>query len=126
MATTIQAQGRPASRPRNRPFSASIQHRTELPQLWSVVIGEMSLVGPRPFPSYHLDEFGEQFRELRRRVRPGLTGLWQVMIRGEGGIREQESYDTYYIRNWSLWMDCYLLTRTLAAVIRGRNLPPGR
>jgi Undecaprenyl-phosphate galactose phosphotransferase WbaP len=93
----------------------------ELPQLSSVVRGDMSLVGPRPFPAYHLTEFRPEFRVLRRRVRPGLTGLWQVMIRGEGSIQEQEMYDTYYIRNWSLWMDCYLLTRTLAAVIRGRG-----
>ena len=93
----------------------------ELPQLWSVVTGDMSLVGPRPFPAYHLTEFPSEFRVLRRRVRPGLTGLWQVMIRGEGSIQEQETYDTYYIRNWSLWMDCYLLTRTLAAVIWGRG-----
>ncbi|MGB3562051.1 MAG: exopolysaccharide biosynthesis polyprenyl glycosylphosphotransferase, partial [Thermoanaerobaculia bacterium] len=93
----------------------------ELPQLWSVVTGDMSLVGPRPFPAYHLTEFRPEFRVLRRRVRPGLTGLWQVMIRGEGSIQEQETHDTYYIRNWSLWMDCYLLTRTLATVIRGRG-----
>jgi lipopolysaccharide/colanic/teichoic acid biosynthesis glycosyltransferase len=93
----------------------------ELPQLWAVVKGEMSLVGPRPLPAYHLTEFHSDFRLLRRRVRPGLTGLWQVMIRGEGTIQEQEAYDTYYIRNWSLWMDCYLLTRTLAAVIQGRG-----
>jgi Undecaprenyl-phosphate galactose phosphotransferase WbaP len=82
----------------------------ELPQLSSVVRGDMNLT-----------EFRPEFRVLRRRVRPGLTGLWQVMIRGEGSIQEQEMYDTYYIRNWSLWMDCYLLTRTLAAVIRGRG-----
>lgn len=91
----------------------------ELPQLWSVVKGDMSLVGPRPFPLYHLAGFSDEFRELRRCVRPGVTGLWQVMIRGEGSSEEQESYDTYYIRNWSLWMDLYILTRTLFAVMRG-------
>jgi lipopolysaccharide/colanic/teichoic acid biosynthesis glycosyltransferase len=93
----------------------------EVPQLIHVLRGEMSLVGPRPFPAYHLARFSPAFRRLRRRVRPGLTGLWQVVVRSEGGVEEQEAYDTYYIRNWSLWMDCYVLARTSAAVLRGRG-----
>jgi len=93
----------------------------ELPQLWSVVKGDMSLVGPRPFPDYHLARFSPAFRELRARVRPGLTGLWQVMVRAEGGLEEQQRFDTYYIRNWSIWMDLYLLARTAMAVVVGRG-----
>jgi Undecaprenyl-phosphate galactose phosphotransferase WbaP len=93
----------------------------ELPQLCSVVMGKMSLVGPRPFPEYHLHEFPPEFRELRRRVRPGLSGLWQVMVRSNGNTNEQRVYDTYYIRNWSLWLDLYILARTIFAVLSGRG-----
>lgn len=93
----------------------------ELPQLWSVLVGDMSLVGPRPFPDYHLASFPPAFRALRAQVRPGITGLWQVVVRAEGGLEEQQRFDTYYIRNWSLWMDLYLLGRTGAAVLGGRG-----
>jgi lipopolysaccharide/colanic/teichoic acid biosynthesis glycosyltransferase len=93
----------------------------ELPQLWSVIIGEMSMVGPRPLPAYHLESFPEEFRTLRSRVLPGLTGLWQVSARSEGDLDVQERLDTYYIRNWSLWMDLYLMAKTFWTVIRGRG-----
>lgn len=93
----------------------------ELPQLWTVLRGDMSLVGPRPFPDYHLEHFPAAFLELRLRVRPGITGLWQVTIRSAGSTTEQESYDSYYIRNWSVWLDLYVLSRTIAAVASGRG-----
>jgi lipopolysaccharide/colanic/teichoic acid biosynthesis glycosyltransferase len=93
----------------------------ELPQFWNVLTGEMSLVGPRPFPDYHLAKFSPGFRELRQRARPGITGLWQVTIRSDGGIKEQEAFDSYYIRNWSVWFDLYILGRTIAAVASGRG-----
>lgn len=91
----------------------------ELPQLWNVLRGEMSLVGPRPFPFYHLDRFDPQFCQLRRKVRPGITGLWQVTERSDGDLRSQQSLDTYYIRNWSFWMDVHVLLGTVRAVWRG-------
>ena len=87
----------------------------ELPQLWNVICGQMSLVGPRPFPDYHLDRFSPAFRAIRTTVRPGLSGMWQVMIRNHGGLEEQESFDIYYIRNWSLWLDFYIMVRTVFA-----------
>lgn len=93
----------------------------ELPQLWTVLRGDMSLVGPRPFPDYHLEQFPTAFLELRLRVRPGITGLWQITVRSAGSATEQESYDSYYIRNWSVWLDLYVLGRTIAAVASGRG-----
>jgi Undecaprenyl-phosphate galactose phosphotransferase WbaP len=93
----------------------------ELPQLLTVIAGDMSLVGPRPFPDYHLERFTPAFRELRQRVRPGITGLWQITIRSAGSTDDQEALDTYYIRNWSVWFDLYVLGRTLLAVASGRG-----
>jgi lipopolysaccharide/colanic/teichoic acid biosynthesis glycosyltransferase len=93
----------------------------ELPQLWQVVKGEMSLVGPRPFPSYHLTEFRDDFRSLRTSVTPGLTGLWQVSVRSNGALDVQQSLDTYYIRNWSPWLDLHILVRTVGVVLLGKG-----
>lgn len=93
----------------------------ELPQLWNVLCGEMSLVGPRPFPHYHLEEFNSEFRTLRRSVMPGMTGLWQVSERSNADLAMQESLDTYYIRNWSIWMDFDLLAKTVTVVLTGKG-----
>jgi Undecaprenyl-phosphate galactose phosphotransferase WbaP len=86
----------------------------ELPQLWNVLRGDMSLVGPRPFPYYHLDQFPAS-------VMPGITGLWQVTARSDGDLKVQEVEDTYYIRNWSPWLDIYILLRTVQAVISAKG-----
>lgn len=93
----------------------------ELPQLWQVIPGTLSLVGPRPFPRYHLEGYHLSILNLRRRVRPGVTGLWQVKVRSRGGLEQQQSHDAYYIRNWSFWMDIYVLGNTALAVLHGRG-----
>lgn len=93
----------------------------EIPQILQIVFGQMSIVGPRPFPQYHTAQYSSAFRSLRRTAKPGLTGLWQVEVRSEGDIEQQEYFDTQYIENWSLWLDFYLVLRTVPVVMRGNS-----
>ncbi len=89
----------------------------ELPQLWNVLKGDMSLVGPRPFPKYHLEAFPIGFQQLRQQVMPGLTGLWQISARSEGDIKVQELLDTQYIEKRSFTYDMKMLLKTVYAVL---------
>lgn len=84
----------------------------ELPQLWNVVRGEMSLVGPRPLPRYHLDQFDESFIRVRESMPPGVTGLWQLKSRRGGSPEMFRQWDSEYVRTWSIWLDLWVIART--------------
>lgn len=88
----------------------------EIPQLFNVLRGQMSLVGPRPLPADHEQELADRVLTMRRRVRPGMTGLWQVSGRSDAGTDGMEQFDSYYVRNWSIWLDVVILVRTFRAV----------
>ena len=92
----------------------------ELPQLWNVLIGDMSLVGPRPPLPSEVSEYME-WHKKRLEVRPGLTGLWQVSGRSLLSFDEQCLLDIYYIENWSLWLDFQILLRTIPEVLFGNG-----
>lgn len=93
----------------------------ELPQLWSVIVGDMSLVGPRPmFPKEFIAATPLQRRKLA--VIPGITCLWQIMGRSEIDTFDRWSQlDLKYIRSWSLWLDLRILARTAGAVLSRRG-----
>ena len=93
----------------------------ELPQLWNVLRGEMSLVGPRPLPVRDVGRFGEAWLMRRFSVMPGLTGLWQVSGRSSLGFDRWVALDLEYIDRWSIWLDLLILLRTVPAVLRARG-----
>ncbi|MEU2349079.1 sugar transferase [Modestobacter sp. NPDC049651] len=97
----------------------------ELPQLWNILRGDMTLVGPRPERPYFVEQFSATYHRYahRHRVRAGLTGFAQVSgLRGDTPIADRARYDNYYIENWSLWLDIKILLRTVSEVVffRGR------
>jgi Undecaprenyl-phosphate galactose phosphotransferase WbaP len=92
----------------------------ELPQIWNVITGDLSLIGPRPIVEEEIKRYQKAFR-LYEKVRPGITGLWQISGRNNTSYDERVDLDTYYVRNWSLWFDIYILAMTPAAVIKGNG-----
>lgn len=92
----------------------------ELPQLWNIVKGEMSLVGPRPYMPSEIEQMGDHPERILNTIlvtRPGLTGLWQVSGRSDVPFEDRIRLDVHYVRNWSLWLDLVILCKTVWVVL---------
>ncbi|HEV8701580.1 MAG TPA: sugar transferase [Candidatus Polarisedimenticolia bacterium] len=93
----------------------------ELPQLYNVLRGDMSLVGPRPLLISEVKHFPFARYGRRFTVRPGMTGLWQVSGRNDCSDRDRLNYDLAYVHEWSFWFDLQILLRTVPVVLRARG-----
>ncbi|MEK8088965.1 undecaprenyl-phosphate galactose phosphotransferase WbaP [Thermithiobacillus plumbiphilus] len=104
--------------PRITPIGAWLRKTSldELPQLWNVLKGDMSLVGPRPVVTAELERYGEDLAYYLE-TRPGMTGLWQISGRNDVGYSERVFLDTWYVKNWSLWYDIVILFKTFNVVL---------
>jgi len=110
--------------PRILPWVGSFLRRSsidELPQIWNMLRGDMTLVGPRPLPDYHLQACDRDFCQLRQTLVPGLTGLWQVMARSNGDVATLRRLDSFYVRNWSVRLDLTILLLTFIVVLLGKG-----
>ncbi len=88
----------------------------ELPQLWNVLRGDMSFVGPRPIVPDEIRRYADTF-PLYRKVKPGITGLWQVSGRSNLDYQDRVLLDRFYIRHWSPWLDMYIVGKTFIALL---------
>jgi Undecaprenyl-phosphate galactose phosphotransferase WbaP len=104
--------------PRVTRFGALLRKTSidEAPQLWNVIRGEMSLVGPRPIVDAEIAKYSDFYR-LYQTVRPGITGLWQISGRSDTSYAERVELDAHYVGNWSLWLDMRILASTLKTVV---------
>jgi lipopolysaccharide/colanic/teichoic acid biosynthesis glycosyltransferase len=112
--------------PRRTPIGRFLRRTSldELPQLWNVLKGDMSLVGPRPERPPFATEFSERFvwYRFRHRIRPGMTGWAQSHgLRGDTPLDARVDFDNWYIENWSIWLDLKIMLFTVRQVIRGDN-----
>jgi undecaprenyl-phosphate galactose phosphotransferase len=92
----------------------------ELPQLFNVIKGEMSLVGPRPIVDEEIGKYGDYINDYYI-VAPGMTGYWQISGRSDVDYDERVRMDSWYVRNWSFWQDIVLLFKTINVVFRGKG-----
>ena len=98
----------------------------ELPQLFNVLKGDMSIIGPRPEIPCYVEQFRDEIPlyMIRHRVKPGMTGYAQVHgLRGDTSIKERIQYDVAYIENWSIWLDLRILAMTIPALVNDEKLP---
>jgi undecaprenyl-phosphate galactose phosphotransferase len=93
----------------------------ELPQLWNVLRGDMSLIGPRPLLERELPDYLSEALYSYGQVRPGLSGVWQVSGRSGTTFKERALMDMWYVRNWSLWVDIVILIKTIHVVVRSNG-----
>lgn len=93
----------------------------EFPQLLNVIIGDMSLVGPRPYIEREVTEMGGQ-EKIILRAPPGMTGMWQVSDRNATSFAQRVQIDVYYVRNWSPWLDIHILAKTFGVVVKGSGV----
>jgi exopolysaccharide production protein ExoY len=108
--------------PRVTPIGAFLRKTSidELPQLWNVLKGEMSVIGPRPITRKELDRYGKD-RRYYLLVRPGITGLWQVSGRSATTYERRVSLDRAYLENWSYGQDAMILVKTIPAVLKSEG-----
>jgi lipopolysaccharide/colanic/teichoic acid biosynthesis glycosyltransferase len=104
--------------PRITPIGSFLRRYSldELPQLWNVLVGQMSLVGPRPIVAAEVEKYGDCF-DCYCRVKPGLTGLWQVSGRSQVSYEKRVSLDCEYVERWSLTRDAVILLKTFSSVV---------
>lgn len=112
-----------ANDPRITAFGHFIRRTSldELPQFWNVLVGDMSLVGPRPVTSKELETYYRTAEALYVSMRPGLTGLWQIGPRHEASYAARVALDVEYVRSWSICRDLSILWKTVAVVLSGRG-----
>jgi len=92
----------------------------EFPQFFNVLTGEMSFIGPRPVTEEELEKYGEK-ANLILSVQPGLSGMWQISGRSDTGYEERITLDSYYIKNWSVWLDIWIIIKTVYVALKGKG-----
>ena len=92
----------------------------EIPQFFNVLMGEMSFIGPRPVTTPELEKYGDK-SDFILSVQPGLSGMWQISGRSDTGYEERITLDSYYIRNWSMWLDLWIIIKTIYVVVKGKG-----
>lgn len=108
--------------PRVTPFGKFIRKTSldELPQLINIFLGQMSFVGPRPVTESELVRYGDSADYILS-VTPGLSGMWQTSGRSDTAYEDRVVLDTYYIQNWSIWLDLWILIKTVWVVLGGKG-----